>query len=80
MKRKHLGVLLVVGGLALIVLACVTAYQNNCPASTYNGTGPPPAGQPCPSHEVWTALLLTLLVVGILLIPAGGAVALYHRA
>jgi len=79
-KRKISGALMAGAGLVLIVLAVVTAYQNSCPASTYNGTGPPPSTAPCTGHFSWTAVPFTLLVVGIVLIPIGAVVARLHRA
>ena len=77
-NRKLVGALLAVAGVVLIVVALLTAYQN-CPASTYNGTGPPPPTPPCTGHYSWTAFPLLTFVVGILLVPSGAIVAFYRR-
>ena len=73
-----IGALLAVAGIVLIGLAIGTTHQN-CPASTYNGTGPPPPTAPCAANS-WTALALSTLALGIVLVPSGGFVALYRRS
>ena len=80
MRRKLVGALTAVVGLVLIAVAFVAAFQNSCPASTYNGTGPPPPTPPCTGHYSWAVLPLALLIIGILLIPIGGVVAFYRHA
>jgi hypothetical protein len=77
-NRKLVGALLAFAGIVLIAVAIVAARQT-CTSSTYNGTGPPPPTASCAAYY-WTTVPLATLVIGILLVPSGGAIALYPRA
>jgi uncharacterized membrane protein YidH (DUF202 family) len=71
-NRKLVGALLAVVGIILIALA-IMAAQQHCPVYPQNTTAPVAA---CAAYD-WTTLPIAMLVIGILLLPTGAAVALY---
>ena len=76
MNRKRAGLLIGAAGAILVVTAFLAAIPANCPGSIEIGAGPPSCG----ATLSWTALPLSLLIVGLILGPIGGVVMRSHRA